>query len=162
DTGGSIRQPASLCGVVGVKPTYGRVSRYGLVAFGSSLDQIGPFSRDVEDAALVLDCISGHDERDSTSNPEHAPDFRAYLTGDIRGRRVGVPREYFVEGMEQGVRDAVQAALATLQELGASIDECSLPSTAHALTVYYIIAPSEASANLARYDGVKYGFSFQQ
>jgi aspartyl-tRNA(Asn)/glutamyl-tRNA(Gln) amidotransferase subunit A len=161
DTGGSIRQPAALCGVVGLDPTYGRVSRFGIVAFGSSLDQVGPIGRDVEDVATMLDCIAGHDPRDSTSNPEPKPDFRHYLGREVRGMRIGVPREYFVEGMEPGVRDAVERALRVLEgDLGCTVDrELSLPSTEHALAVYYIIAPSEASANLARYDGVKYGFS---
>jgi aspartyl-tRNA(Asn)/glutamyl-tRNA(Gln) amidotransferase subunit A len=161
DTGGSIRQPASLCGVVGVKPTYGRVSRYGLVAFASSLDQIGPFTRDVADAALVLNAICGHDPCDSTSASVEVPDFSAALTGDIRGLRVGVPLEYFdVEGMDAEVRARVEEAIALFERLGATVDrDLSLPSTPHALAVYYIIAPSEASANLARYDGVKYGFS---
>jgi len=163
DTGGSIRQPAALCGVVGVKPTYGRVSRFGLIAFASSLDQVGPFTRDVRDAALVLNAISGHDRQDSTSAPIEAPDFTAALTGEIKGLRVGVPREYLVEGMEPGVRDAFDAALRTFESLGAQVDtNLSLPSTPHALAVYYIIAPSEASANLARYDGVKYGYSNQE
>ena len=164
DTGGSIRQPAALCGVVGVKPTYGRVSRFGLVAFASSLDQIGPFSHDVRDAALVLNAIGGHDPCDSTSADVPLPDFTQGLEDGVRGLRVGVPREYFaVEGMEEGVRRAVEDAIRQLRELGAEIDETiSLPSTPHALTVYYILAPSEASANLARYDGVKYGFSDQQ
>jgi aspartyl-tRNA(Asn)/glutamyl-tRNA(Gln) amidotransferase subunit A len=162
DTGGSIRQPAALCGVVGLKPTYGRVSRYGLIAFGSSLDQIGPFARDVEDVANVMSVIAGHDPRDATSAPAPVPDYAAALTGDIRGLRVGVPREYFVEGMTAGVRDAVTAAIHVLGSLGATIDwEVSLPSTSAALAVYYIIAPSEASANLARFDGVKYGFAYQ-
>ncbi len=160
DTGGSIRQPAALCGVVGMDPTYGRVSRFGIIAFGSSLDQVGPIGRDVEDVAAMLDCISGHDPRDSTSNPEPKPDFRHYLGRDIRGLRVGVPREYFIEGMEPGVRARVEASLKLLEELGAVVDrDLSLPSTEYALAVYYIIAPSEASSNLARYDGVKYGFS---
>jgi aspartyl-tRNA(Asn)/glutamyl-tRNA(Gln) amidotransferase subunit A len=161
DTGGSIRQPAALCGVVGVKPTYGRVSRFGLVAFASSLDQIGPFTHDVLDAALVLNAIGGHDACDSTSAPVAKPDFTAGLQDGIKGLRVGVPREYFaVEGMEEGVRRAVEDAIAQFRRLGAEVDESlSLPSTPHALAVYYIIAPSEASANLARYDGVKYGFS---
>ncbi len=160
DTGGSIRQPAALCGVVGLDPTYGRVSRFGIIAFGSSLDQVGPIGRDVEDVAAMLDCISGHDPRDSTSNPEPKPDFRHYLGRDIRGLRVGVPREYFIEGMEPGVRARVEASLKLLEELGAVVDrDLSLPSTEYALAVYYIIAPSEASSNLARYDGVKYGFS---
>ena len=160
DTGGSIRQPAALCGVVGMDPTYGRVSRFGIVAFGSSLDQVGPIGRDVEDVATMLDCIGGHDPRDSTSNPEPMPDFRGYLGRDIRGMKIGVPREYFISGMEPGVKDRIDEALKVLEGLGAEIDtSLSLPSTEHALAVYYIIAPSEASANLARYDGVKYGFS---
>jgi aspartyl-tRNA(Asn)/glutamyl-tRNA(Gln) amidotransferase subunit A len=160
DTGGSIRQPAALCGIVGLKPTYGRVSRFGLVAFASSLDQIGPFTRDVEDAALVLNAIAGPDPRDSTSAPVPVPDYRAALTGDIRGLRVGVPVEYFIEGMDQATREAVTRAINQLVNLGATVDwEISLPSTNAALAVYYIIAPSEASANLARYDGVKYGYS---
>ena len=160
DTGGSIRQPASLCGVVGLDPTYGRVSRYGIVAFGSSLDQVGPIGRDVEDVATMLTCIAGHDPRDSTSNPEPMPDFRHYLGREIKGMRIGVPREYFIEGMEPGVKERVNEALSLLEGLGCDVDlDLSLPSTEHALAVYYIIAPSEASANLARYDGVKYGFS---
>ena len=160
DTGGSIRQPAALCGVVGLDPTYGRVSRYGIVAFGSSLDQVGPIGRDVEDVATMLQCIAGHDPRDSTSNPEPMPDLRGYLGRDIKGMRIGVPKEYFVSGMEPGVKARIEEALKTLEGLGASVDrDLSLPSTEHALAVYYIIAPSEASANLARYDGVKYGFS---
>jgi aspartyl-tRNA(Asn)/glutamyl-tRNA(Gln) amidotransferase subunit A len=159
DTGGSIRQPAALCGLVGIDPTYGKVSRYGIIAFGSSLDQVGPIARDVEDAATLLDCIAGHDPRDSTSNPDPAPDLRHYLGQDIKGMRIGVPREYFVEGMEQGVRTRIEEALKVFESLGATVDrDVSLPSTDHALAVYYIIAPSEASANLARYDGVKYGF----
>lgn len=160
DTGGSIRQPAALCGVVGLDPTYGRVSRYGIVAFGSSLDQVGPIGRDVEDVATVLDAIGGHDERDSTSNPEPMPDLRHYLDRDIAGTRVGVPVEYFGHGIEDGVRDAVERAIAELEVLGCIVDRTlSLPATEHALAVYYLIAPSEASANLARYDGVRYGFS---
>ncbi len=162
DTGGSIRQPAALCGITGMKPTYGRVSRYGLVAFASSLDQVGPFTRDVADLALVLNAICGHDPRDSTSAPLPVPDFTQTLTGDIAGLRVGVPREYFIEGMQPGVRAAVEQAIGQLAALGATIDwEISLPSTEAALAVYYIIAPSEASANLARYDGVKYGYAYQ-
>jgi aspartyl-tRNA(Asn)/glutamyl-tRNA(Gln) amidotransferase subunit A len=160
DTGGSIRQPASLCGVVGMDPTYGRVSRYGIVAFGSSLDQVGPIGRDVEDVATMLSCIGGHDPRDSTSNPEPMPDFRHYLGRDIKGMRIGVPTEYFIEGMEPGVKQSINEALRLFEDMGCEVDrELSLPSTEHALAVYYIIAPSEASANLARYDGVKYGFS---
>jgi len=161
DTGGSIRQPASFCSVVGLKPTYGRVSRYGLVAFASSLDQIGPITKDVTDCALVLNAIAGHDERDSTSVPHPVPDYTRCLTGEVKGLRLGVPKEYFVEGMQPEVADALRTAIARLEELGAEIDwEVSLPHTPHALAVYYIIAPSEASANLARYDGVKYGYSY--
>jgi aspartyl-tRNA(Asn)/glutamyl-tRNA(Gln) amidotransferase subunit A len=160
DTGGSIRQPAALCGITGLKPTYGRVSRYGLVAFASSLDQVGPFTRDVTDAALVMNVIAGHDPRDSTSAPVPVPDYPAALTGDLRGLRLGVPMEYFIEGMEAGVREAVTRAINQFIDLGATVDwEVSLPSTEAALAVYYIIAPSEASANLARYDGVKYGYA---
>ncbi|MFN8532150.1 MAG: Asp-tRNA(Asn)/Glu-tRNA(Gln) amidotransferase subunit GatA [Dehalococcoidia bacterium] len=160
DTGGSIRQPASLCGVVGLKPTYGRVSRFGLVAFASSLDQIGPFTRTVEDAAVVLEAISGHDPKDATSADLPVPDFRSALGGDLRGLRLGVPKEYFVAGMQAGVDSALRAAIGELERLGASVDwDVSLPHTEYALAVYYLIAPSEASANLARYDGVKYGYS---
>ena len=159
DTGGSIRQPASLCGVVGIKPTYGLVSRYGLVAFASSLDQIGPFTRSVADAALVLSEIAGHDPRDATSIDRPVPDYLSSLTGDLTGLRIGVPREYFVEGMEPGIETAVTEAIEVLADLGAQVSEMSLPHTIYALAVYYIIAPSEASSNLARYDGVKYGYS---
>ncbi|MEE9198999.1 MAG: Asp-tRNA(Asn)/Glu-tRNA(Gln) amidotransferase subunit GatA [Dehalococcoidia bacterium] len=162
DTGGSIRQPASFCGIVGLKPTYGLVSRYGLVAFGSSLDQIGPLTRDVTDCALVLKAIAGHDPRDSTSAPYTPPDYAQALQPDIKGLRIGVPREYFVEGIQQEVVEVMDRALSKLEELGAEVDrDLSLPHTRYALAVYYIIAPSEASANLARYDGVKYGFSVQ-
>ncbi|HEV8574355.1 MAG TPA: Asp-tRNA(Asn)/Glu-tRNA(Gln) amidotransferase subunit GatA [Dehalococcoidia bacterium] len=164
DTGGSIRQPAALSGVVGLKPTYGRVSRYGLVAFASSLDQIGPFTRSVRDAALVFQAIAGHDARDSTSAPVEVPDIAASLgNGNLRGLRVGVPMEYFVDGMDATVRESVTSAINQLASLGAEVDwEVSLPSTGHALAVYYIIAPSEASANLARYDGVKYGYAYTE
>lgn len=161
DTGGSIRQPAGFCSVVGLKPTYGRVSRYGLVAFGSSLDQIGPITKDVTDAALVMNVIAGHDPRDSTTVPHPVPDYTRSLVPDIEGLRLGVPKEYFVEGMEDGVKRVIEAAIAKLEELGANVEEMSLPSTGFALSVYYIIAPSEASANLARYNGVKYGYAFQ-
>lgn len=157
DTGGSIRQPAAFCGVVGMKPTYGRVSRYGLVAFASSLDQIGPFTRDVTDCALVLNAICGHDPLDSTSAPEAAPDFTESLVADVRGLSVGVPREYFGAGIDAEVKGAVTAALDLLAELGAEVGECSLPHTEYALATYYLIAPAEASSNLARYDGVRYG-----
>ena len=163
DTGGSVRQPGALSGVVGLKPTYGRVSRYGLIAFGSSLDQIGTLTRSVRDAATVLQAIAGHDQRDSTSVPIEVPDYNATIGEGVKGLRVGVPREYFVEGMDSEVREAVEKAVAQLEGLGAEIDtDVSLPSTGHALSVYYIIAPSEASANLARYDGVKYGFSYRE
>ncbi len=157
DTGGSVRQPASLCGVVGLKPTYGRVSRYGLVAFASSLDQIGTLAKDVTDAALLLQAIAGHDPLDSTSVDAPVPDYATALRSDIRGLRVGVPREYFVAGMQPEVEQAVRAAIAQLAALGAQIVEISLPHTQYALPVYYLIAPAEASANLARYDGVRYG-----
>ncbi len=159
DTGGSIRQPAALCGVTGIKPTYGRISRFGLVAFASSLDQIGPFTKDAEDAALVLNALCGRDVMDSTSVGRPVPDFAAALTGDLAGVRVGVPSEYFAAGLEPGVEAAVREALKVLERAGAVVDECSLPSTDYALDTYYIIAPAEASANLARFDGVRYGFS---
>ncbi len=159
DTGGSIRQPAALVGIVGLRPTYGRVSRYGLVAFGSSLDQIGPLTRTVTDAALVLGALAGYDPLDSTSVDMPVPDYRRALSGDIRGLRVAVPREYFVDGMERGVAAAVRAAIDTLAGLGAEISEVSLPHTEYALPTYYLIAPAEASANLARYDGVRFGLS---
>ena len=164
DTGGSVRQPASLCGVVGLKPSYGLVSRYGLVAYASSLDQIGPVGRSVADCALALSAIAGHDPRDATSLPLPTPDYAAALeaSGDLSGLRLGVPGEYFAEGIEDGVRSAVEQGIATLEGLGASVREVSLPSTKYALACYYIIAPSECSANLARYDGVKYGYSDQQ
>ncbi len=157
DTGGSIRQPAAFCGCVGLKPTYGRVSRYGLVAFASSLDQIGPLTRDVEDAALLLQHMAGHDPMDATSLAEPVPDFSAALTGDIKGMRLGLPREFFVEGLDPEVEAAVRGAVETCRELGAEIVEIGLPHTEHAIAVYYIIATAEASANLARFDGVRYG-----
>ncbi len=163
DTGGSIRQPAGFCSVTGLKPTYGRVSRYGLVAFASSLDQIGPLTRDVTDCALVLNAIAGYDSRDSTSVPYPTPDYTQCLTTDLSGLRIGVPKEYFVEGMQPEVETAIRTAINNLESLGARIEwEVSLPHTAYALAAYYIIAPSEAMANLARYDGVKYGFSAQE
>ncbi len=162
DTGGSIRQPAGFCSVVGLKPTYGRVSRFGLVAFASSLDQIGPITKDVSDCALVLNTIAGHDQQDSTSAPQPVPDFTKSLNPDIKNLRIGIPKEYFVDGMQPEVRASIEAAIKKLQEMGAKVDwEASLSLTRYALAVYYIIAPSEASANLARYDGVKYGFSYQ-
>jgi aspartyl-tRNA(Asn)/glutamyl-tRNA(Gln) amidotransferase subunit A len=159
DTGGSVRLPASFCGVVGLKPTYGLVSRYGLVAFASSLDQIGPLTRDVTDTALVMNVIAGHDPFDATSLDVDVPDYRQSLVPDVRGLRLGVPREYFVEGMHPGVASTVRAAIDRLAELGAIVEECTLPHTSYALAAYYVIAPAEASANLARYDGVRYGLS---
>ena len=162
DTGGSVRQPAAMCGVVGLKPSYGVVSRYGLVAYASSLDQIGPVGRSVADCALALNGIAGHDPRDATSLPLPTPDYSEGIEAGIEGLRLGVPSEYFVEGMEDGVRRAVEQGIALLESLGASVREVSLPSTKYALACYYIIAPSECSANLARYDGVKYGYSYQQ
>jgi len=161
DTGGSIRQPAGFCSVVGMKPTYGRVSRYGLVAFASSLDQIGPLTKDITDCAIALNVIAGYDSRDSTSVPYPTPDYTRCLSADLNGLAIGVPKEYFVQGMQAEVETAMRAAINKLEELGARVEwEVSLPSTPYALAAYYIIAPSEASANLARYDGVKYGFSY--
>jgi aspartyl-tRNA(Asn)/glutamyl-tRNA(Gln) amidotransferase subunit A len=166
DTGGSIRQPAALCGVVGMKPTYGRVSRYGIVAFASSLDQIGPFARDTRDAAALLHAVAGRDERDSTSAPIPVPDdlIRLPASDDeagswLRGRRFGLPKEYFLPGMEPGVEARVREAVAAIEAAGATIEEVSLPHTDYGLATYYIVAPAEASANLARYDGVRYGYS---
>ena len=159
DTGGSIRQPASHCGVVGLKPTYGRVSRFGLVAFASSLDQAGPITRSVADAAMVLSVIAGHDPADSTSDPHPVPDYAASLEHGVKGLKLGVPREFFVEGLDPEVETTVKAAMAELTSQGAELMEVSLPHTEYALPVYYIIAPAEASSNLARYDGVKYGLS---
>jgi aspartyl-tRNA(Asn)/glutamyl-tRNA(Gln) amidotransferase subunit A len=161
DTGGSVRQPAALCGVVGLKPTYGLVSRYGLIAFASSLDQIGPVGRTVMDCALALNAIAGHDPRDATSVHQEPKDYAASLGQDIKGLRLGMPEEYFVDGMEPGSRKAVDEAISALEGLGASVRPVSLPTTRYALACYYIIAPSECSANLARYDGVKYGYSYQ-
>ncbi len=159
DTGGSIRQPAALCGVVGMKPTYGRVSRYGLIAFASSLDQIGPFARSVEDAAIVLEAMSGHDPLDATSS-DRPNDVRRDFDGGVRGLRLGVPREYYeVEGIEAGVKAAVDQAIRALREAGAEIVDVALPHTDYGLAAYYIIAPAECSSNLARFDGVKYGMS---
>lgn len=157
DTGGSIRQPAALCGCVGLKPTYGRVSRYGLVAFASSLDQIGPFTKDVRDCATMLNVISGHDRRDSTSVAQPVPDYTAALTGNIKGLRLGLPKEYMIGGLDPEVKAAVDAAVKQLQSLGANVEEISLPHTEYAAATYYIIAPAEASANLARFDGIRYG-----
>src|SRR5438094_10193139 len=157
DTGGSIRQPAAFCGDVGLKPTYGRVSRYGLVAFASSLDQIGPLTKDVEDAALVLRAIAGHDPLDSTSVDVPVPDYRAELGRGVEGLRIGIPAEYFIEGLDPEVEAAVRAAIQVLEQLGAQSQPVSLPHTEYGLAAYYLIAPAEASSNLARYDGVKYG-----
>jgi len=157
DTGGSIRQPAALCGIVGLKPTYGRVSRYGLVAFASSLDQIGPFTKTVRDAGLILNAISGKDPQDSTSLEEPVPDYTALLGRDIKGLKIGMPREYFIDGIDPQVNAAVRAAIKHYESLGAEIVEVSLPNTEHAVGVYYIIATAECSANLARFDGVRYG-----
>lgn len=158
DTGGSIRQPASFCGVVGMKPTYGRVSRYGLVAFASSLDQIGPFTKDVKDCALVLNAICGKDEKDSTSADVLVPDFTKSLKGSIKGLKIGMPKEYFGAGIDDDVNKVLMNAIETLKKLGAEIKEISLPLSRYALEVYYILASSEASSNLARFDGIKYGF----
>jgi aspartyl-tRNA(Asn)/glutamyl-tRNA(Gln) amidotransferase subunit A len=157
DTGGSIRQPGSFCGVVGLKPTYGRVSRYGLLAFASSLDQIGPLSRTVDDAALALTVIAGADPADATSAATAVPDYTAALTGDIRGVKIGVPRAFVTEGVDDGVRQAFDAALTTLRESGASLIDIELPHAKYAIPVYYLVCTAEASSNLARYDGVRYG-----
>ena len=157
DTGGSIRQPAAYCGVVGLKPTYGRVSRFGLVAFASSLDQIGPITKNVEDAVYVLQAIAGHDPMDSTSADVEVPDYTAALTGDVRGLRIGVPKEYLGEGIAPKVKEAVLAALNVYESLGATWEEVSLPHTEYAVAAYYLLASSEASSNLARFDGVRYG-----
>ena len=161
DTGGSIRQPGSLCNVVGLKPTYGRVSRFGLVAFASSLDQIGPFARNARDAALLLQAVAGYDASDSTSSPDSVPDYSAHLNDSIQGLRVGVPEEYWVEGTQPGVVSNVRQDIERLRELGAIVEPVSLPHTRYGVAAYYIIAPAEASANLARYDGVKYGYSYR-
>ncbi len=157
DTGGSIRQPASFCGVVGMKPTYGAVSRYGLIAYASSLDQIGPFARDVTDCALMLNAICGHDPLDSTSAKQRAMDYTSFLKDDVRGLKLGVPEEYMVEGIDPDVRDLVIKAMEKLESLGAVVEYTTLPHTDYALPTYYLIAQAEASSNLARYDGVRYG-----
>jgi aspartyl-tRNA(Asn)/glutamyl-tRNA(Gln) amidotransferase subunit A len=157
DTGGSIRLPAAFCGVAGMKPTYGRVSRFGVIAYASSLDQVGPFARDVADAALVLEVIAGHDPADSTASPRPVPSYSDALASGVRGIRLGLPREYFVEGMQPEVETAVRAAVAELERLGAVIEPVSLPHTEYAIATYYLIATAEASSNLARYDGVRYG-----
>lgn len=158
DTGGSIRQPASMCGVVGIKPTYGRVSRYGVIAFASSLDQVGPLTKDVRDAALVLEAIAGHDENDATSLNLPVPEYSKVLGKDIAGKKVGIPKEYFIDGIDKDVKNCVHAALKQLEYLGAELVEISLPHTEYAVPTYYILAPAEASSNLARYDGVRYGY----
>ncbi len=158
DTGGSIRQPASCCGIVGLKPTYGRVSRFGLVAFASSLDQIGPLTKDVQDSALLMNAIAAYDQNDSTSVNIPAPDYTKSLVKDLTGLKIGIPKEYFVAGMDKEVEQSVREAIKLLEKQGAKIMEISLPHTEYCLAVYYILAPSEASANLARYDGVKYGY----
>lgn len=157
DTGGSIRQPASFCGVVGLKPTYGRVSRYGIVAYASSLDQVGPLARDVTDAANVLNVISGLDEMDSTSSPSPVPDFTKALREDVKGLKIGLPKEYFTDGMDPEVEKAVKDAIEQYRSMGAEIVEISLPHTKYAISTYYLIAPAEAATNLQRYDGVSYG-----
>jgi len=157
DTGGSIRQPAALCGVVGMKPTYGRVSRYGLIAFASSLDQIGPITKDVEDAALLLGVIAGYDEMDSTSVDMPVPDYKRSLVKDVKGLRIGVPKEYFIKGIDKDVEASVRKAIGVLKDLGAEIKDITLPHTEYAVATYYIVAPAEASSNLARFDGVQYG-----
>ncbi len=158
DTGGSIRQPAALCGIVGLKPTYGRVSRYGLVAFASSLDQIGPMTRYVEDAALLMNVISGYDPKDSTSADEEVPDYLSEIKKDIKGLKVGLPKEFFIEELDKDIKETVLNAVRLLEKEGIEVEEISLPHTKYAIEAYYIIAPSEASSNLARYDGVRYGY----
>ncbi len=158
DTGGSIRQPASMCGVVGLKPTYGRVSRYGIIAFASSLDQVGPFGRSVADTAHLLKAVAGHDPKDSTSVPLPVPDYISHLKKDVKGLKIGIPKEYFVKGLEKSVEKSIYTAIDVLKKLGAVVQEISLPHTHYAIPTYYLVATAEASSNLARYDGVKYGF----
>lgn len=157
DTGGSIRQPASFCGVVGLKPTYGRISRYGLIAFASSLDQIGPFTKDVRDCAMLMNIIAGYDEKDSTSANIAVPDYTKFLVSDIKGLKIGLPKEYFIEGMDPEVKEIIEEAVNKLKTLGAMCEKVSLAHTQYAVPVYYIIATAEASSNLARFDGVQYG-----
>jgi len=159
DTGGSIRQPAAACGVVGIKPTYGRVSRYGVIAFASSLDQVGAIAKDVKDAAIMLNVIAGHDPLDSTSAPVPVPDYTSALGKDIKGMKIGLPREYFSTGLDPEVEAAVRGAVKTLSDLGAEIGEVDMPHAGHCVACYYIIAPAEAGSNLARYDGVRFGLS---
>jgi aspartyl-tRNA(Asn)/glutamyl-tRNA(Gln) amidotransferase subunit A len=158
DTGGSIRQPAALCGIVGMKPTYGRVSRFGLIAFASSLDQIGPFTKDVEDCAIMMNVLAGYDPKESTSVNADVPDYRQFVGRDIKGWKIGIPKEYFVDGIDGEVNTAVKKAIAVIEQNGGQCVEITLPHTQYCLAVYYIIAPAEACSNLARYDGVKYGF----
>jgi aspartyl-tRNA(Asn)/glutamyl-tRNA(Gln) amidotransferase subunit A len=158
DTGGSIRQPAACCGIVGLKPTYGRISRYGIIAFASSMDQVGPLTKDVTDATLLLRALAGHDAADSTSATHPVPDYAAALDGGIQGLRVGVPKEYFVAGMQPEVESAVRAAIDELEQRGAVLEEISLPHSEYAVAVYYVVATAEASSNLARYDGMRYGY----
>src|SRR5207249_1098422 len=158
DTGGSIRQPASMCGVIGLKPTYGRVSRYGLVAFASSLDQIGPFTHDVPDCALLLEVIAGHDPRDSTSVNQPVPPYTQTVDQPVKPLTIGVAREYFSEGLDAEVEQSIRSALKVYESLGATIKEVSLPHSPYAIAVYYLVATAEASSNLARYDGVHYGY----
>ncbi len=157
DTGGSIREPASFCGVVGIKPTYSRVSRYGVIAFASSLDQVGPFAKSVRDAAILLRSLAGHDPRDSTCSTRPVPDYERALTGEVKGLKIGVPKEYFVSGMDPAVERSVRAALKHYETMGAKLIDISLPHTSYAIACYYLVATAEASANLARYDGVRYG-----
>jgi aspartyl-tRNA(Asn)/glutamyl-tRNA(Gln) amidotransferase subunit A len=157
DTGGSIRQPAALCGIVGLKPTYGRVSRFGLIAFASSLDQLGPFTKDVEDCAIMMNVMAGYDPKESTSVKMEVPDYRQFIGRDIKGWKIGIPKEYFVEGIDPEVSAAVKKAIEVVQQCGGQCIDISLPHTKYCVAVYYIIAPAEASSNLARYDGVKYG-----
>jgi aspartyl-tRNA(Asn)/glutamyl-tRNA(Gln) amidotransferase subunit A len=157
DTGGSIRQPAALCGIVGMKPTYGRVSRFGLIAFASSLDQIGPFTKDVEDCAIMMNVLAGYDPKESTSVSAEVPDYRQFAGRDIKGWKIGIPKEYFIEGIDTEVNAAIKKAIAVIEQSGGQCVEISLPHTQYCLAVYYIIAPAEACSNLARYDGVRYG-----
>ncbi len=158
DTGGSIRQPAALCGIVGLKPTYGRVSRYGMIAFASSLDQGGPMTKDIRDASIMLQAMAGHDRMDSTSVDVAVPDYSKALTGNIKGLKIGLPKEYFIEGMDKEVDESVRNAVRDMEGLGAEVVEISLPHTEYAVAVYYLVATAEASSNLARFDGVKYGY----
>lgn len=161
DTGGSIRQPAALCGTVGMKPTYGRVSRFGLIAFASSLDQIGPFTKDVEDCAIMMNVLAGYDPKESTSVNEEVPDYRQFVGRDIKGWKIGIPKEYFIDGIDPGVHAAIKKAITVIEQSGGQCVDISLPHTQYCVATYYIIAPAEASSNLARYDGVRYGLRAQ-